>query len=220
MTAHWAMGLAAVAMVWAGGAAAQSTLTTGPAAAAAAVAVPPQAKVETSMGTFTITLDRVNAPKSVANFIAYAKEGHFDGTTIYRIAPGFVLQMGSIEATGVSRATHAAIPLESANGLKNVRGSLSMARQSDPQSATAEFFVNLANNSNLDPASGAAPNATGYAVFGRVSDGMDVVDKIAAVPLGGAQGPFPPSATPMSPVLIKKVTVIESPGPNPPPFAR
>ena len=167
-----------------------------------------------------ITLDRVNAPKSVANFIAYAKEGHFDGTTIYRIAPGFVLQMGSIEATGVSRATHAAIPLESANGLKNVRGSLSMARQSDPQSATAEFFVNLANNSNLDPASGAAPNATGYAVFGRVSDGMDVVDKIAAVPLGGAQGPFPPSATPMSPVLIKKVTVIESPGPNPPPFAR
>jgi len=219
MTAHWVIGLAAAAL-WAGQVAAQTTITAGPAVAAAAVAAPPQAKVETSLGTFTITLDRTNAPKSVANFIAYAKERHFDGTAIYRVAPGFVIQMGSIEANGASRPTHAAIPLESANGLKNVRGSVSMARQNDPQSATAEFFVNLADNPNLDPAPGAAPNTTGYAVFGRISDGMDVVDRIAAVPLGGTQGPFPPGATPMSPVLIKKVMVIESPAPNPPPFAK
>jgi cyclophilin family peptidyl-prolyl cis-trans isomerase len=219
MTAHWVIGMTA-AVLWAGQVAAQTTITAGPAVAAVAVAAPPQAKVETSLGTFTIMLDRTNAPKSVANFISYAKERHFDGTTIYRIAPGFVIQMGSIEANGNSRPVHAPIPLESANGLKNVRGTLSMARQSAPATATAEFFVNLADNPDLDPDAGAAPNTTGYAVFGRVSDGMDVVDKIAAVPLGGAQGPFPPSATPMSPVLIKKVTVIDSPGPNPPPFAR
>jgi peptidyl-prolyl cis-trans isomerase A (cyclophilin A) len=219
MTAHWVIGLAA-AVLWAGQVTAQTTITAGPAVAAAAMAAPPQAKVKTSLGTFTITLDRTNAPKSVANFIAYAKERHFDGTTIYRVAPGFVIQMGSIEANGASRPTHAAIPLESANGLKNVRGSVSMARQNDPQSATAEFFVSLADNPDLDPAPGAAPNATGYAVFGRISDGMDVVDRIAAVRLGGTQGPFPPSATPVPPVLIKKVTVIESPAPNPPPYAK
>jgi cyclophilin family peptidyl-prolyl cis-trans isomerase len=180
---------------------------------------PPQASVETSLGTFTISLDRINAPKSVANFISYAREGHYDGTTIYRVAPGFVMQMGSIEAGGASRPVHAPIPLETANSLKNLRGSVAMARQGDPDSATAEFFVNLADNPDLDAKHGVAPNTTGYAVFGRVREGMDVVDKIAAVPLGG-KGPFPPASTPAAPVLIRKVTIIESPAPNPPSFAK
>lgn len=188
-------------------------------ATAIMVASPPQAKVETSLGNFTIVLDRTNAPKSVANFIAYAREGHYDGTIIYRVAPGFVIQMGSFEAGGTARATHAPIALESANGLKNVRGSVAMARQTEPASATAEFFVNLTDNPDLDPKSGAPSNTTGYAVFGRVSEGMDVVDKIAAVPLGG-EGPFPPSATPATPITIRKITVMESPTPNPPSYTK
>lgn len=206
----------------AGGARAQVVAPQVPAAAPAAAiaaAAPPQAKVETSLGSFNITLDRNNAPKSVANFIAYAREGHYDGTIIYRVAPGFVIQMGSFEARGTARPTHTPIALESANGLKNVRGSVAMARQTDPSSATAEFFVNLADNPELDPKQGSAANTTGYAVFGRVSEGMDVVDKIAAVQLGG-DGPFPPNATPITPITIRKVTIAESPSPNPPSYAR
>jgi len=180
---------------------------------------PPQAKVETSLGTFTILLDRINAPRSVANFTSYAREGHYDGTIIYRVAPGFVVQMGSFEPSGASRPVHAPIPLETANGLKNVRGSVAMARQGDPDSATAEFFVNLADNPDLDAKPGAPANTTGYTVFGRVRDGMDVVERIAAVPLGG-KGPFPPDSTPVAPVIIKKVTIIETPPPNPPSFAK
>jgi len=183
------------------------------------MAPPPQAKVETSLGNFTISLDRINAPKAVANFIAYARAHHYDGTIVYRIEPGFVIQMGSFEPGGGSRPVGAPVPLETANGLHNVRGTVALARQSDPNSATAEFFVNLADNPDLDAKAGAPPNTTGYTVFGRVSDGMDVVDKIAAVPLGG-QGPFPPRATPLAPVLIRKVTITEQPSPNPPPFAR
>jgi cyclophilin family peptidyl-prolyl cis-trans isomerase len=183
------------------------------------VAAPPQAKIETSLGSFTITLDPTNAPKSTANFIAYVRAGHYDGTVVYRVEPGFVIQMGSFESGGRSRPVHAPIPLESGNGLKNLRGAVAMARQNDRASGTAEFFVDLADNPDLDPKPGAAPNTTGYAVFGRVSVGMDVVDRIGAVPLGG-QGPFPPGSTPATPVLIKKVTVIQQPAPNPPAFAR
>jgi cyclophilin family peptidyl-prolyl cis-trans isomerase len=127
--------------------------------------------------------------------------------------------MGSFEPNGNARPVHAPVPLETANGVKNVRGSVALARQRDPASATAEFFVNLADNPDLDAKPGATPNTTGYTVFGRVSDGMDVVDRIAAVPLGG-EGPFPPGSTPATPVIIKKVTVIQQPAPNPPTFAR
>jgi cyclophilin family peptidyl-prolyl cis-trans isomerase len=213
--------LAGALALLAGGASAQTSESKlqSPPAMGIAVAAPPQARIETSLGSFTITLDRSNAPKSVANFIAYAREGHYDGTIIYRVAPGFVIQMGSFEASGTARPTHAPIALESANGLKNVRGTVAMARQADPASATAEFFVNLTDNPDLDPKPDAAANAGGYAVFGRVSGGMDVVDKIAAVPLGG-EGPFPPSATPATPVVIRKVTIAETASPNPPPYAK
>jgi len=211
---YFGMGLAAASLL--GTALVQAAAA---APAGSMMAPPPQAKIETTLGTFTISLDRINAPKSVANFVAYAREHHYDGTIVYRIEPGFVIQMGSFEPGGASRPVHAPVPLETANGLHNVRGTVALARQSDPNSATAEFFVNLGDNPDLDAKPGAPPNTTGYTVFGRVSDGMDVVDKIAAVPLGG-QGPFPPRATPMTPVLIRKVTITESPPPNPPAFAR
>jgi cyclophilin family peptidyl-prolyl cis-trans isomerase len=163
------------------------------------------AKIDTSLGTITIALDAAHAPATVANFIAYAREGHFDGTVVYRVVPGFVIQAGSYEADGSARPTHDPIALESANGLKNLRGTLSMARSDAPASATAEFFINLSDNPDLDPKPGEAPNTTGYAVFAKVIGGMDVVDKIAASVLGG-KGPFP-DAAPAFPVVIQKVTV-------------
>jgi peptidyl-prolyl cis-trans isomerase A (cyclophilin A)/peptidyl-prolyl cis-trans isomerase B (cyclophilin B) len=165
------------------------------------------ARIDTDLGTITVALDAAHAPKTVANFIAYAREGHFDGTVVYRVVRGFVIQMGSYEADGHARPTHAPIGLETANGLKNVRGTLAMARGDDPVSADAEFFINLSDNTEaLDPKPDGAPNATGYTVFGEVTDGMDVVDKIAASVLGG-KGPFP-AAAPSFPVTIKKITIV------------
>jgi len=178
------------------------------------VATGPTANIQTSLGTITIALDRDHAPATVANFIAYAREGHFDGTVIYRVVPGFVLQMGSYDAEGNSRPVHAPIPLETSSALSNARGTVAMARSDDPVSATAEFFINLDNNSPLDPTAGAAPNTTGYAVFGQVTNGMDVVDKIAAVPLHGGKGPFP-DAAPATPVVIQKITIEDSAGAKP-----
>jgi cyclophilin family peptidyl-prolyl cis-trans isomerase len=180
---------------------------------AGAAAADTQAEIQTSLGTITIALDAAHAPNTVANFVRYAREGHFDGTVIYRVVPGFVLQMGSYDAKGNAKLTHDSIPLETAGGLNNAKGTLSMAR-SDPNSATAEFFINLSDNASLDPAAGAPPNTTGYAVFGHVTGGMDVVDKIAAVPLGGTAGPFPPQASPLEPVTIAKVTVTETAAPK------
>lgn len=170
--------------------------------------------IQTSLGAFDVALDPVHAPKATANFLRYVREGHFNGTMIYRVVPGFVLQMGSYEPNGNPRPTHEPIPLESANGLLNLRGTLSMARSDDPNSATAEFFINLTDNSSLDPTEGKAPNTTGYAVFGKVVEGMSVIDTIAAVPLKGGQGPFP-DADPASPVIINKMTVTGDPAPPP-----
>ena len=165
---------------------------------------------QTTLGEFDVALDAVHAPKTAANFLRYAREGHFDGTMIYRVVPGFVLQMGSYEPNGNARATHDPIPLESANGLLNTRGTLSMARSDDPASATAEFFINLSDNTDLDPQPGKAPNTSGYAVFGRVVEGMSVVDTISHVPLKGGGGPFP-DAEPALPVVITKVIVVGDP---------
>jgi len=183
-------------------------------ASAEEAATGPSAHIQTSLGTITIALDRDHAPATVANFIAYAREGHFDGTVIYRVVPGFVLQMGSYDAEGNARSLHAPIPLETSSALSNARGTVAMARSDDPVSATAEFFINLDNNTPLDPTAGAAPNTTGYAVFGHVTNGMDVVDKIAAVPLHGGKGPFP-DAAPATPVVIEKVAIDEPAAPKP-----
>jgi peptidyl-prolyl cis-trans isomerase A (cyclophilin A) len=172
-----------------------------------------QAVIDTSLGAITIALDAVHAPQTVANFIRYANEKHFDGTVIYRVAPGFVVQMGSYNADGNARATHAGIPLEANNGLSNLRGSVAMARGDDPASATAEFFIDLADNAALDHEAGDTNNITGYAVFGKVTSGMDVVDRIAATPLGGT-GPFE-GAAPQTPIVIRSVRITAAP-PIPP----
>jgi cyclophilin family peptidyl-prolyl cis-trans isomerase len=168
-----------------------------------------EAQIKTSLGEFDVALDAAHAPKTVDNFIRYAKGGHFDGTVIYRVVPDFVLQMGSYDKSYNPRSTKAPIPLETSAGLKNARGTLSMARSDDPASATAEFFINLSDNDSLDPKPGTAPNTTGYAVFGKVVEGMSVIDQIAKVPLNGGKGPFP-DADPALPVIIEKVTIVDA----------
>ncbi len=162
--------------------------------------------IQTSLGDITPELDHAHAPKTVDNFLRYVNEGHYDGTLVYRVAPGFVIQAGSYDSATNSRPVHDPIPLEAGNGLSNVRGTIAMARETDANSATAEFFINLADNARLDRLPDDAEGTTGYAVFGHVVTGMDVVDKIAAVPLGRG-GPMP-GAWPADPVKIVKVSVI------------
>jgi cyclophilin family peptidyl-prolyl cis-trans isomerase len=165
-----------------------------------------QVLIQTSMGDITLQLDPAHAPATVANFERYAKEGHFDGTVFYRVAPGFVIQAGSYDAKGHYRQVHKPIPLEANNGLKNVRGAVAMARVDEPASATAEFFIDLADNPGIDQAATDTANTTGFAVFGNVVSGMDVVDKIAAVPLGD-NGPMR-GAAPVTPIVITKVSLL------------
>lgn len=168
----------------------------------------PKVLIETSLGNITLELDHVRAPATVDNFMRYVNEGHFDGTVVYRVVPGFVVQAGSYDADVQARPVHEPIGLEANNGLKNVRGAVAMARSSEPASATAEFFINLADNPRLDHKRGDADNSTGYAVFGKVVAGMNIVDKIAAVPLGD-HGPMP-GAAPVDPILIRKISLMPS----------
>ena len=141
-------------------------------------------RFETSHGTFMVELFADSAPVTVENFLRYVDDGHFDGTIFHRIVPGFVIQGGGLTAEFANKKTRAPISNEARNGLKNTRGSLSMARTSDINSATSQFFVNLNDNAFLDH----GPRDYGYAVFGRVTEGMDVIDKIAAVKTGRRQG--------------------------------
>src|SRR5215469_11309516 len=140
-------------------------------------------RFETSHGAFTIELFPKEAPITVENFLRYVDDGHFDGTVFHRIVPGFI-QGGGLTADFNSRKTRAPISNEAKNGLKNTRGSLSMARTSDINSATSQFFVNLKDNAFLDH----GPRDYGYAVFGRVTEGLEVIDKIAAVGTGTRKG--------------------------------
>jgi len=139
---------------------------------------------ETTLGKFTIELFEKDAPVTVANFLKYVDDGFFDGTIFHRIVPGFVIQGGGFTEDMTQKRTHPAIKNEADNGLKNERGSLSMARTNDINSATSQFFVNLKDNDFLDHKRG----NFGYAVFGRVTQGMDVIDKIAAVETGRRRG--------------------------------
>jgi len=141
-------------------------------------------RFETSHGPFTIELFPKEAPVTVENFLRYVEDGFFDGTIFHRIVPGFVIQGGGLTADFSNKQTRAPISNEAKNGLKNTRGSLSMARTSDINSATSQFFVNLTDNAFLDN----SPRDYGYAVFGRVTDGMDVIDKIAKVSTGRRKG--------------------------------
>jgi peptidyl-prolyl cis-trans isomerase A (cyclophilin A) len=167
----------------------------------AALAAPSWAqtvRLATSMGDIVVELDAAKAPKTVDNFVQYVKAGHYDGTIFHRVIATFMIQGGGMEPGMKEKATRAPIPLENRGGLSNVRGTIAMARTSMPDSATAQFFINVVDNQNLDSYGG------GYAVFGKVVSGMDVVDKIRAVPTGRS-GPH--QNVPTDPVLIKKATL-------------
>ena len=164
----------------------------------------PRVVMHTSKGDIVIELDSAKAPKTVENFLAYTRAGHFDGTVFHRVMPGFVIQGGGYTADLRQKPTKPPIENEAKNGLKNVRGSLSMARTSDPNSATSQFFVNLVDNKGLDPSPERDP--FGYAVFGRVVEGMDVVDAIAKVATGN-KGMF--QNVPNEPIVITKAEVVQ-----------
>lgn len=164
----------------------------------------PMVLMKTNMGDIKIELFEKEAPKTVANFLAYVKDGHYSGSIFHRVIPGFVIQGGGFDTDyGRQPTAHPPVYNESDNGLKNERGTLSMARTSDPHSATSQFFVNLSDNVPLDHRNG----NWGYAVYGKVTEGMDVVDKIAAIPTGPA-GPFR-SEAPREQAVIESATVIE-----------
>lgn len=158
----------------------------------------PRVKLETSQGDIVIELFDQRAPKTVENFLAYVDAGFYDGTLFHRVIPGFMIQGGGYTSDYRRKETRAPIPNESDNGLENQRGTVAMARTSSPDSATSQFFINVADNGNLDYRDG----RWGYAVFGQVVKGMSVVDAIVSVPTGPA-GPFRQDA-PREPVLIKK----------------
>ncbi len=156
-------------------------------------------RIETTLGDFSIEFFEKEAPVSVANFLKYIDDGFFAGTIFHRIVPGFVIQGGGFTEDMTQKKTLAPIKNEADNGLKNSRGSLSMARTNDVNSATSQFFVNLKDNDFLDHTRG----NFGYAVFARVTEGMDVIDKIAAVETGRRRG-F--DDVPVEPVIMKSVT--------------
>jgi peptidyl-prolyl cis-trans isomerase A (cyclophilin A) len=159
-------------------------------------------KLATSMGDVVVELDGAKAPKTVANFLQYVRDGHYDGTIFHRVIDGFMIQGGGMKADLSEKPTRAPIPLESRNGLSNQRGTLAMARTMVPDSATAQFFINVKDNLFLDAAQ--SRDGHGYAVFGKVVSGMDVVDKIKAVAVGN-KGMH--QNVPVQPVTINKATV-------------
>ena len=162
-----------------------------------------KATMETSMGTITLELDDEKAPETVANFVRYAQDGHYDGTIFHRVIDGFMIQGGGFTKDMNQKATREPIRNEAMNGLKNARGTIAMARTMVVDSATSQFFINLVDNGFLDFQS-PTPQGFGYAVFGKVTDGMEVVDAIAKVKTGFA-GPH--QNVPEEPIVIRKVTV-------------
>ena len=163
-------------------------------------AIAQKVKLSTSAGDIVVELDAAKAPKSVANFVQYVKAGHYTNTVFHRVIDSFMVQGGGMTADLAEKPTRAPIALEAGNGLSNLRGTLAMARTGVPDSATAQFFINVVDNPRLDSAGG------GYAVFGKVVEGMDVVDKIRMVPVGN-KGPY--QNVPVTPVVIKQATLQE-----------
>jgi peptidyl-prolyl cis-trans isomerase B (cyclophilin B) len=179
-----------------------------PEKAAAAAPSNPVVKIKTSMGEITAELDAKNAPVSTANFVEYARAGYYDGTVFHRVIPNFMIQGGGMDANLAPKAgARAPIQNEADNGLKNTRGTLAMARTSDPNSATSQFFINVTDNGFLDHRS-KVPSQYGYAVFGKVTEGMDVVDRIKAVKTGSKNMM---QDVPVDPVVIESVTVVAAP---------
>ncbi len=166
-----------------------------------------QVRVTTNLGAFTIELEDERAPLTVANFLRYVREGQYAGTIFHRVIPSFVVQGGGLTPDYASRKTRESIPNEAGNGLVNLRGTVGLARTGAPHSGDAQFYVNLADNADLNP----LPTRWGYAVFGRIVDGMDVVDRIGVVPTG-PMGPLKSDA-PQRTVLIEKAEVLGDPSP-------
>jgi len=168
--------------------------------AATAAARSPKVRLKTSEGNIVLELDAAKAPLTVANFLGYVSQKHYDGTVFHRVIDGFMIQGGGyalMDGKLSEKATGKGITNESQNGLKNARGTIAMARTSDPNSATAQFFINVKDNASLD-----YPSMGGYAVFGKVIEGLDVVDKIKAVPTGAAD-------VPAKPVVIVSASVVQ-----------
>lgn len=160
----------------------------------------PRVDIETSLGHIVVQLSPSRAPVTVRNFLTYVKEGFYSGTVFHRVISGFMIQGGGYDASLKEKPTHAPIPLESKNGLRNEKYSIAMARTNDPNSATSQFYINVADNDFLN--ADRARDGRGYAVFGRVVKGTDVVDRIAEVKTGAKRG--------MSDVPVEPVTIISA----------
>jgi peptidyl-prolyl cis-trans isomerase A (cyclophilin A) len=163
----------------------------------------PKVQLKTSMGDIVLELNEAKAPKTVANFLQDVRDTHYDGTVFHRVMDGFMIQGGGMDASLKEKPTRAPIPLEADNGLKNDRGTIAMARTGNPNSATSQFFINVVNNDMLNAPK---PDGHGYAVFGRVVQGMDVVDKIRTVATGN-QGMH--QNVPTKPVTILSATEVK-----------
>lgn len=170
---------------------------------AAAQQANPQVALETSKGRIVLELDAATAPLSVSNFLAYVDSGFYSGTVFHRVIPGFMIQGGGFDAELVKRPVESPVQNEAKNGLKNVRGTIAMARTSRPHSATSQFFINTVDNDKLDYPN---PDGWGYAVFGRVIEGMDVVDAISGVATGSVKRM---ANVPLEAVIIESATRVE-----------
>jgi peptidyl-prolyl cis-trans isomerase B (cyclophilin B) len=157
--------------------------------------------MRTNYGTIVLELDEQRAPKTVENFVAYVNEGFYDGTLFHRVIDNFVIQGGGFGPGMTQKKTRAPIENEAKNGLRNARGSIAMARTSDPDSATSQFFINLGDNDFLNYTA-PTPQGSGYCVFGKVIEGMDVIDRIKGVPTGSKLGH---KDVPLGDVIIEKV---------------
>lgn len=168
------------------------------------VNMPPVVELDTNMGAIVIELNEEKAPKTVENFLNYVKSGHYDGTIFHRIIDGFMIQGGGMDAEMNEKSTNAPIENEADNGLKNDKGTIAMARTQDPHSATSQFFINVKDNDFLNH-SGKNMQGWGYTVFGKVTSGMDVIDKMRGVPTGrfGMHADVP-----KEPVVINSATIV------------
>jgi len=172
-----------------------------------AAAANPQVELKTNMGSIVLELDSEKAPLTVTNFLQYVKDGQYDGTIFHRVIPGFMIQGGGLGADFGEKRTRKPVRNEAANGLKNTVGTIAMARTADPHSATAQFFINVADNDFLNfrfP----TQEGYGYTVFGKVVKGMDVVDRIVKLPTG--PGPAPHANVPRKPVIIESARLVET----------
>jgi peptidyl-prolyl cis-trans isomerase A (cyclophilin A)/peptidyl-prolyl cis-trans isomerase B (cyclophilin B) len=170
-------------------------------------AADPQVELKTNIGSIVVELYPAKAPKTVENFMQYVKDGHYKGTIFHRVIPNFMIQGGGFGSDFSEKKMRAPIPIEADNGLRNDIGTIAMARTSDPNSATAQFFINHKDNDFLNYTS-PTQRGWGYTVFGKVTKGMDVVNRIAAIPTG-PRGPFP-SDVPSQPVIIEDARILPS----------